>query len=81
MHDTHGRRSYVIKTATYASSEVICRHSCHLGWDTEAIVRFRFIKHPEYLRLSAKLLFREGVTKGIGHVTHLVPHDQNLPDY
>ncbi|KAM7419947.1 hypothetical protein PAMA_016852 [Pampus argenteus] len=46
-----------------------------------AVVRFRFIKHPEYLRLGAKLLFREGVTKGIGHVTRLLPtsqnHDQN----
>lgn len=38
-----------------------------------AVVRFRFIKHPEYLRLGAKLLFREGVTKGIGHVTRLLP--------
>ncbi|XP_061582154.1 GTP-binding protein 2b [Cololabis saira] len=46
-----------------------------------AVVHFRFIKHPEYLRLGAKLLFREGVTKGIGHVTRLLPrshnHDQN----
>uniref|UniRef100_A0A665T1L4 Uncharacterized protein n=1 Tax=Echeneis naucrates TaxID=173247 RepID=A0A665T1L4_ECHNA len=30
-----------------------------------AVVRFRFIKHPEYLRLGAKLLFREGVTKAL----------------
>ena len=29
----------------------------------------RFLKHPEYLKVGAKLLFREGVTKGIGHVT------------
>uniref|UniRef100_A0A3B1J3N1 Translation elongation factor EFTu/EF1A C-terminal domain-containing protein n=2 Tax=Characoidei TaxID=1489739 RepID=A0A3B1J3N1_ASTMX len=36
-----------------------------------AVVCFRFMKHPEYLRVGAKLLFREGVTKGIGHVTHL----------
>uniref|UniRef100_A0A672SDX9 GTP-binding protein 2-like n=1 Tax=Sinocyclocheilus grahami TaxID=75366 RepID=A0A672SDX9_SINGR len=34
-----------------------------------AVVCFRFLKHPEYLRVGAKLLFREGVTKGIGHVT------------
>lgn len=33
------------------------------------MVRFRFLKHPEYLKVGAKLLFREGVTKGIGHVT------------
>lgn len=37
----------------------------------KAVVRFRFIKHPEYLKIGAKLLFREGVTKGIGHVTDL----------
>ncbi|XP_023686830.1 GTP-binding protein 2-like isoform X2 [Paramormyrops kingsleyae] len=37
----------------------------------KAVVRFRFIKHPEYLKVGAKLLFREGVTKGIGHVTYL----------
>ncbi|XP_031522957.1 GTP-binding protein 2 isoform X4 [Papio anubis] len=35
----------------------------------KAVVRFRFLKHPEYLKVGAKLLFREGVTKGIGHVT------------
>lgn len=52
-----------------------------------AVVRFRFIKHPEYLRLGAKLLFREGVTKGIGHVARLLAppppnqnHDQNLQE-
>ncbi|XP_023652102.1 GTP-binding protein 2 [Paramormyrops kingsleyae] len=39
----------------------------------KAVVRFRFIKHPEYLKVGAKLLFREGVTKGIGHVTSLQP--------
>ncbi|XP_033831287.1 GTP-binding protein 2-like [Periophthalmus magnuspinnatus] len=44
-----------------------------------AVVRFRFLKHSEYLRVGAKLLFREGVTKGIGHVTRLLPRpDQNL---
>ncbi|MBN3324104.1 GTPB2 protein, partial [Atractosteus spatula] len=39
----------------------------------KAVVRFKFIKHPEYLKVGAKLLFREGVTKGIGHVTYLQP--------
>lgn len=54
------------------------------------MVRFRFLKHPEYLRLGAKLLFREGVAKGIGHVARLLPappphhhnqnHNQNLQE-
>ncbi|XP_034041446.1 GTP-binding protein 2-like [Thalassophryne amazonica] len=39
----------------------------------KAVVRFRFIKHPEYLKVGAKLLFRQGVTKGIGHITNLQP--------
>ncbi|XP_076830820.1 GTP-binding protein 2 [Brachyhypopomus gauderio] len=42
----------------------------------KAVVRFRFIKHPEYLKVGAKLLFRHGVTKGIGHVTKLQPLSQ-----
>ncbi|MGH0169777.1 UNVERIFIED_CONTAM: hypothetical protein FKN15_059647 [Acipenser sinensis] len=39
----------------------------------KAVVCFKFIKHPEYLKIGAKLLFREGVTKGIGHVASLHP--------
>ncbi|KAG7462887.1 hypothetical protein MATL_G00189630 [Megalops atlanticus] len=39
----------------------------------KAVVCFKFIKHPEYLKVGAKLLFREGVTKGIGHVTYVQP--------
>ncbi|XP_063047757.1 GTP-binding protein 2-like [Engraulis encrasicolus] len=39
----------------------------------KAVVQFKFIKHPEYLKVGAKLLFREGVTKGIGQVTRLHP--------
>ncbi|XP_077575654.1 GTP-binding protein 2-like isoform X2 [Stigmatopora nigra] len=37
-----------------------------------AAVTFGFLKHPEYLRTGAKLLFREGATKGVGHVTRLL---------
>ncbi|KXS18255.1 P-loop containing nucleoside triphosphate hydrolase protein [Gonapodya prolifera JEL478] len=33
-----------------------------------ANVRFRFIQHPEYLKPGARLLFREGRTKGVGKV-------------
>uniref|UniRef100_A0AAV2JN62 Tr-type G domain-containing protein n=1 Tax=Knipowitschia caucasica TaxID=637954 RepID=A0AAV2JN62_KNICA len=45
----------------------------------KAEVRFRFIKHPEYLKVGAKMLFREGVTKGIGHITKLQPVTQYKP--
>ncbi|XP_038154946.1 GTP-binding protein 2-like isoform X1 [Cyprinodon tularosa] len=43
----------------------------------KAVVLFKFIKHPEYLKVGAKVLFREGVTKGIGHVTSLQPISQH----
>ncbi|XP_022616372.1 GTP-binding protein 2-like isoform X1 [Seriola dumerili] len=64
------------------TATVECLHGKdELRTGERAVVRFRFIKHPEYLRLGAKLLFREGVTKGIGHVSRLLPpfqnHDQN----
>ncbi|CAM9688833.1 GTP-binding protein 2 [Lampetra fluviatilis] len=36
-----------------------------------AVVTLRFIKQPEYIRLGAKLLIREGATRGMGHVTKL----------
>jgi len=36
-----------------------------------AIVRFRFMNLPEYLQVGARLLFREGRTKGVGRITAL----------
>ncbi|XP_075894348.1 GTP-binding protein 2 isoform X2 [Nelusetta ayraudi] len=45
----------------------------------KAVVLFRFIKHPEYLKVGAKVLFREGLSKGIGHVTKLQPIAQYQP--
>ena len=38
-----------------------------------ANVRFRFLKHPEFLRVGSRVLFREGRTKGIGQITQLGP--------
>lgn len=47
----------------------------------KAVVLFKFIKHPEYLKVGAKVLFREGVTKGIGHVTKLQPISDHHPSH
>lgn len=47
----------------------------------KAVVLFRFIKHPEYLKVGAKVLFREGLSKGIGHVTKLQPIAHYQPSY
>uniref|UniRef100_A0A914VEM1 GTP-binding protein 1 n=1 Tax=Plectus sambesii TaxID=2011161 RepID=A0A914VEM1_9BILA len=40
----------------------------------KAQCRFRFIKHPEYLRPGTRMVFREGRTKAIGNVTKSFPH-------
>jgi len=40
-----------------------------------ASVLFRFQRHPEFIRTGASLLFREGITKGIGKVTQVFPLD------
>lgn len=47
----------------------------------KAVVLFKFIKHPEYLKVGAKVLFRQGATKGIGLVTKLQPIAQYLPTH
>ncbi|XP_039282850.1 GTP-binding protein 2 isoform X2 [Nilaparvata lugens] len=40
----------------------------------QASVLFRFVRHPEFVRVGARLLFRDGRTKGIGKVTQVF-HD------
>lgn len=36
-----------------------------------ALVRFRFMHYPEFMKVGARLLFREGRTKGVGKITSL----------
>merc|ERR1719495_1024361 len=42
----------------------------------QASVMFRFIKNPEFVKVGARILFREGRTKGIGKVTQVFPFEQ-----
>ena len=46
----------------------------HLRTGDKAMVRFRFIKNPEYLKSNMRLVFREGRTKAVGTITNLFPH-------
>lgn len=41
-----------------------------------ASVLFRFVRHPECVRVGMRLLFREGCTKGIGKITQVFPLDR-----
>jgi hypothetical protein len=42
------------------------------------LVRFRFIQKPEYLKEGAKLIFREGRTKGLGTVKEVFPDKEKV---
>lgn len=39
----------------------------------KASVLFRFLRHPEFVTVGMRLLFREGSTKGIGKITQVFP--------
>ncbi|KAJ2952508.1 hypothetical protein O0L34_g6827 [Tuta absoluta] len=39
----------------------------------KARVKFRFIKHPEYLKCGQRMVFREGRTKAVGNVLRPEP--------
>jgi len=40
----------------------------------KANVHFKFVKHPEFLKVGQRLVFREGRTKAVGNVTNVTPH-------
>lgn len=40
---------------------------------SSASVLFRFVRHAEYVKAGMRILFREGITKGIGTVTQVFP--------
>ncbi|KAL4240524.1 GTP-binding protein 1 [Mactra antiquata] len=56
------------------TATIISMTSEHLRTGDKAIVRFRFIKNPEYLRPDMRMVFREGRTKAIGTICKLYPH-------
>jgi len=56
------------------TATIISMTQDHLRTGDKAIVRFRFIKNPEYLRTDMRMVFREGRTKAIGNITKLYPH-------
>jgi GTPase len=45
----------------------------YLATNDSGSVIFRFIQHPEYIKVGSRLFFRAGRTKGYGNVTHLYP--------
>eukprot|EP01002_Notosolenus_urceolatus_P014734 NODE_651_length_1881_cov_16.310590_g523_i0.p1 GENE.NODE_651_length_1881_cov_16.310590_g523_i0~~NODE_651_length_1881_cov_16.310590_g523_i0.p1 ORF type:complete len:597 (-),score=148.87 NODE_651_length_1881_cov_16.310590_g523_i0:91-1764(-) len=56
-------------TIRQSASITLTDESSCLRTGDKAIVRFRFLYRPEYIQPGAKLIFREGRTKGVGTVT------------
>jgi len=50
-------------------------HSEVLRTGDRATVRFRFMYHPEFLKIGMRMVIREGQCKGIGILSRLVPED------
>ena len=44
------------------------------------IVRFKFMKAPEYLHIGATILFREGRTRGVGHIKNLIYPEKDVKE-
>lgn len=56
------------QTASIISMDKEC-----LRTGDKAHVKFRFIKHPEYVRKNQRMVFREGRTKAVGNVLNPLP--------
>lgn len=54
------------------TATIVSMSKDHLRTGDKAVVRFRFIKNPEYLRPDIRLVFREGRTKAVGTVTKII---------
>ena len=45
----------------------------HLRTGDKAMVRFRFIKQPEFVKPETRMIFREGRTKAVGTIQKIDP--------
>ncbi|XP_055878486.1 GTP-binding protein 2-like [Biomphalaria glabrata] len=50
----------------------------HIKTNEKARVTFMFKYKPEHIRVGARLLFREGRSKGMGEVTRIIPFDEDI---
>ncbi|KAI9334433.1 P-loop containing nucleoside triphosphate hydrolase protein [Obelidium mucronatum] len=57
------------------TAKIVGMNQTVLRTGDRALVQFRFMRCPEYLKVGTRLLFREGRTKGVGKVVRLGPKD------
>ncbi|KAI7872513.1 P-loop containing nucleoside triphosphate hydrolase protein [Spinellus fusiger] len=74
-HSTTIRQQYQAMVhcgAVRQTASIVSMEQQVLRTGDRAVVKFEFVKNPEYLAKGARLIFREGRTKGIGQVTRLL---------
>jgi len=71
IHSTTIRNGYncvIHSTNIRQSAKIVSMNKTMLRTGDIAKVNFRWLKYPECLKVGAKIIFREGRTKGIGKV-------------
>lgn len=56
------------------TASIITMNKDCLRTGDKANVKFRFIKHPEYIKVGQRMVFREGRTKAVGNILKPLPH-------
>lgn len=59
------------------SARIILENGQVLKMGDRAIVKFRFVSHPEFMEVGTTFIFREGVTRGVGTITELLNIDDD----
>lgn len=73
-----GKYSPVIHIGTVRqTAKIILNEDQTLKMNDEAEVSFRFVSHPEFIESGMMLFFREGVTRGVGTVTSIIPFNED----
>lgn len=57
------------------AAEIYKMDKDYLRTGDTAKIQFKFMFHPEYIELGSKIIFREGITKGLGEITNISPVD------
>lgn len=65
--------------STRQTASIIHMDKEHLRTGDKATCHFRFIKNPEYLKPSTRMVFREGRTKAVGNITKIIPYVPGTP--
>ncbi|XP_030854561.1 GTP-binding protein 2 [Strongylocentrotus purpuratus] len=71
-HTTSVSRGYqaTVHIGNVCQNAIICdMDKDSVKINEQALVKFRFVRQPEYIREGARILFREGSAKGLGQVT------------